>query len=118
MTHHECTRDVAPERARAEEQTPGVRDLLEVESGQDAPAHELEVQVDSLVRKSTEHPRKSLPRLGYRARTSSGPSSARGPPRADQASPARSSPSPPQPASPALPVPGHPGPARRRQRGS
>ena len=47
--YHECARDVTPERAGAEEETLCVRDALEVERGQDAPAHELEVEVDGLV---------------------------------------------------------------------
>lgn len=45
---HERTGDIAPESARAEEQTSGRGDLFEVERGEDAPAHELEVQIDSL----------------------------------------------------------------------
>jgi hypothetical protein len=48
--HHERARDVAPERARAEEQAARARDLVEVERGQDPPAHQLQVQVDRLVR--------------------------------------------------------------------
>ena len=47
--HHQRARDVAPEGARAEEEAARARDALEVERGEDAPAHELEVQVDRLV---------------------------------------------------------------------
>ena len=50
--HHERSRDEAPERARAEEEALGVRDALEVERGEDAPAHELQVEVDSLIGES------------------------------------------------------------------
>ena len=47
--HHEATRDIAAERACAEEQHTRACDALEVERGQDAPAHELEVEADGLV---------------------------------------------------------------------
>ena len=51
-TYHECAGDVAPERARAEEQAARVRDLVEVERGHDAPPHQLQVEVDGLIRQS------------------------------------------------------------------
>jgi hypothetical protein len=50
-THHERPGDVAPEHARAEK-TACRRDLVEVERGENAPAHELQVEIDSLVRES------------------------------------------------------------------
>ena len=49
-THHERPGDVAPKRARAEEKTSRRSDLFEVQGGENAPAHELQVEIDGLVR--------------------------------------------------------------------
>jgi hypothetical protein len=71
-THHERPGDVAPERARAEEKTARRRDLVEVERGENAPAHELQVEIDRLVRESvTTSGHAGMDRVGD---TSSGPS--------------------------------------------
>lgn len=54
QTHHERARDVAPERACAKEEAARARDLLEIERRQDSPAHELQVQIDRLVRETVQ----------------------------------------------------------------
>lgn len=43
MAHHQCTRDVAAERAGSEQETLCVLDLVEIEGRHDAPAHQLQV---------------------------------------------------------------------------
>ena len=69
--YHEYARDVTPERAGAEQETAGIRDFVQVERGKDTPSHQLEIQVDSLVREpeSTVSPvrrgRQLTTRLGY-----------------------------------------------------
>ena len=52
MAHHQGARDVAAERACSEQETFGVLDLVEIEGRHDAPAHQLQVQVDCLSRQS------------------------------------------------------------------
>ena len=48
--YHECARNVTTEGAAAEQETAGIRDFVQVERGKDTPSHQLEIQVDSLVR--------------------------------------------------------------------
>lgn len=48
-TRHERTGDVAPKRAGAKEKTPCRSNLFKIERGQNAPPHELQVQIHGLV---------------------------------------------------------------------
>lgn len=48
-THHQRPSHITPQSPRAEQQTPRSRDLVQIELGQDAPAHQFEVEVDCLV---------------------------------------------------------------------
>lgn len=52
-TYHQCAGNVAPKRTSTEQETPCTRDSIEVQGREDAPAHELEVQVHRLVRQSS-----------------------------------------------------------------
>lgn len=51
-TYHQSPSDIAAESASAKQETPGGGDFVEVEGGEDAPAHELEVEIDGLARES------------------------------------------------------------------
>lgn len=52
MAHHQGARDVAAERAGTEQETFCMLDLVEIEGRHDAPAHQLQVQVNCLIRQS------------------------------------------------------------------
>lgn len=47
--YHQSSSDVASKSASAKQETPGRGDFVEIEGGEDAPAHELEVEIDGLV---------------------------------------------------------------------
>lgn len=49
QAYHERPRDVASKRAGAEQKTARRCDLLKVQSGEDSPPHELEIEVDCLI---------------------------------------------------------------------